>query len=404
MTLFWLSTVGLVVVAVFLLWYIISGDKTNHDDALRDQLNTALYQDRLQELSAEAEGGLVDNQQELEQDLKQSLLDDIPEQKQQQQTRVSSKMVLALSILLIVAISYGTYWSFGGISKVQHWQQVTANLPELSKKLMPGATEPLTEDEMQDLTLALRTQLHYSPNDSTGWLLLGRLALANRNVTTAIDAMEKAYRLQPEDSDIKLGFAQALMMSQQEMDQIQARSLLTSLMQEEYVDIRVFSLLAFDAFEREDYPSAIKYWSVMQRMVGEEDPRFEMLSKSIVNAQQKMKGSVIPGQSVPVTITLGPDVVADQNASLIVSVHTADGSPLPVAAARYPIGSFPRTVVLDDNNSMIEARKLSTLSDIMVRVRLDSDGDVTTKQGDWYGESQPAKLGDTVEVLIDKQY
>ncbi|CAH0525240.1 c-type cytochrome biogenesis protein CcmI [Vibrio hippocampi] len=404
MTVFWLSTIGLVVLAVFLLWYIISDSKTNHDDALRDELNKALYQDRLEELSEEANEGLVDNQQDLEQDLKQSLLDDIPEQTQRQQTRISSKAVLMLSTVLIVVLSYGMYWYFGGLNKVQHWQEVSSNLPELSKKLMPGSNEPLTDDEMQDLTLALRTQLHYKPNDSTGWMLLGRIAIANRNVTTAIDAMEKAYRLKSDDGDIKLGYAQALMMSQEEMDQNQARSLLTSLMQEEYVDIRVFSLLAFDAFESEDYPSAIKYWSVMQRMVGPEDARFEMLGKSIANAQERMKGSVVPGQAVAVTISLSADVVADNNASLIVSVHTADGSPMPIAAARYPLGSFPRTVVLDDNNSMIEARKLSSLTDIMVRVRLDSDGNVTTKQGDWYGESQPAKLGDTVDVLVDKQY
>ncbi len=32
---------------------------------------------------------------------------------------------------------------------------------------------------------------------------------------------------------------------------------------------------------------------------------------------------------------------------------------MPVAAARYPLGSFPRTVVLDDGNSMMEGGKLS---------------------------------------------
>ncbi|MCV5277135.1 tetratricopeptide repeat protein, partial [Escherichia coli] len=79
------------------------------------------------------------------------------------------------------------------------------------------------------------------------WLLLGRIALANRDVTTAIDSMKKSYALEPKDPDVMLGYAQALMLSQDEMDQATARSLLGKLMQQDYVDLRVFSLLAFDA-------------------------------------------------------------------------------------------------------------------------------------------------------------
>lgn len=61
-------------------------------------------------------------------------------------------------------------------------------------------------------------------------------------------------------------------------------------------------------------------------------------------------------------------------------------------------------MVLDDRNSMLENRKLSTLSDIIVRVRIDSDGDVSTKDHDWHGESLPIHLGDDVVVSINKKY
>ncbi|MGR5542546.1 tetratricopeptide repeat protein, partial [Vibrio campbellii] len=92
------------------------------------------------------------------------------------------------------------------------------------------------------LTLALRTRLHYQPDDSTGWLLLGRIGLANRDVETSIGAMKKAFRLEPDNDDVKLGYAQALMLSQDDMDQETARVLLAELMQQEYVDLRVVSL------------------------------------------------------------------------------------------------------------------------------------------------------------------
>ncbi|MCU8448014.1 c-type cytochrome biogenesis protein CcmI, partial [Vibrio vulnificus] len=281
MTLFWLSTVALTLVACALIAMPLLKQKANNDDILRDELNKAFYKDRLSELEEETSEGLVEDQQDLIADLKQSLLDDVPGEKKQAESKISPMAVLIPSVILTVALSYGLYIKFGAYQDVVKWQEVNANLPELSKKLMSSSAEPLSDDEMEDLTLALRTRLHYQPDDATGWLLLGRIALANRDVNTAIDAMQKAFDLQPEDADIKLGYAQALMLSQDEMDQNTARSILSQLVREDYVDLRVFSLLAFDAFERQDFAAAIKYWSIMQQMIGPEDSRYEMLARSI---------------------------------------------------------------------------------------------------------------------------
>ncbi|MBL4281652.1 c-type cytochrome biogenesis protein CcmI [Vibrio fluvialis] len=407
MTLFWISTLILVAIACVFIAIPLIQKKANNDTVLRDELNKAFYKDRLNELLEETAEGLVDNQQDLIADLKQSLLDDIPADKQvTQQSQVSTLAVLVPSVLLVVLLSYGMYAKFGNYDKVEHWQQVSADLPQLTRKLMApqGQGVELTDQEMEDLTLSLRTRLYYQPEDSTGWLLLGRIAMANRDMQTAIGAMKHAYALEPQDGDIQLGYAQALMLSDDEMDQTQARSILQRLAKRDYVDLRVYSLLAFDAFERADYPSAIQYWGLMQKMIGPNDSRYEMLTRSIDSAKRKMGEGVVEGKSVSVTISLADNVVLPQNAVLIVSVHSADGAPMPTAAARYPLSSFPRTVVLDDNNSMMQGRKLSDLSTLMVRVRIDTDGNVSTKDGDWFGESQPVNLGEPVEVVINKQY
>ncbi|NOJ00625.1 c-type cytochrome biogenesis protein CcmI [Vibrio kanaloae] len=406
MTLFWISTIILSLAAIFLIVLPFINKKANNDEMLRDELNKAFYKDRLVELEVEAEEGLVDNQQELIADLKQSLLDDVPAQEEMKKTQISTLGVVVPSIILVVVVTYGMYFKFGALDKVQHWQEVSSNLPELSKKLMSSEGGALTDDELEDLTLALRTRLHYQPKDSTGWLLLGRIALANRDAETAKDSMERAYKLEPKNEDVQLGFAQALMLSPDEADQNQARLILSRLIQNDYVDLRVFSLLAFDAFERQDYPGAVKYWSIMQQMIGPQDSRYEMLSRSIESAQKKMGNAmgVDQGKSVAVTLEISGEVNADPNSVLVVSIHRADGSPMPVAAARYPLGTFPRTVVLDDGNSMLEGQKLSSLETLMVRARLDTDGNVSTRDGDWYGESEVVELGAPVTIDINKQY
>jgi len=405
MTLFWISSIVLIALSGVLVALPFIKKKENNDEALRDELNKALYKDRLSELEEETEEGLVADQQELIDDLKQSLLDDIPSEKPlPENTQLNPWTVIIPSMLLTIGLSYGLYAKFGAAEDVQQWQQVTANLPALSKKLMSPEGASLSDDEMQDLTLALRTRLHYEPSDSTGWLLLGRIALANRDIETAIGAMDKAYNLKPDDPDIMLGYAQSLMMSQEEVDQDTARATLGKLVQRNYMDVRVFSLLAFDAYERKDFAAAVRYWSIMQQMIGPQDERYEMLARSIENAQKQMGVTAADGKAVSVTIDLAPQVTANPNAALIVSVHRADGSPMPVAAARYPLGSFPRTVVLDDGNSMMQGQKLSQLEEYLVRVRVDNDGNVATKEGDWYGESQAAKMGQAVDVTVNSQY
>ncbi len=405
MTLFWVLTLILVAIACVFVAIPLLKPKANNDAALRDELNKAFYKDRLAELAVEADEGLVDDQQELVADLKQSLLDDIPNESNKAEERsLSTMMVLVPSLILVVALSYALYATFGNYQKVKHWQDISQNLPELSKKLMNPQGVELTDKEMEDLTLALRTRLHYEPEDSTGWLLLGRIGLANRDMETAIGAMKKAYALEPQDGDIKLGYAQALMLSNDEMDQQSARTLLNKMLKADYVDLRVYSLLAFDAFERQDFPTAITHWQSMQEMIGPNDARYEMLSRSIASAKAKMEPATLDDHAVSVTISLSNEVVLPQQGVVIVSVHSADGAPMPIAAARYPLGSFPFTVILDDSNSMMQGRKLSDLQSLIVRVRVDSDGNVATRDGDWFGESQVVELGSSVKVEINKQF
>lgn len=133
MTLFWISTIVLSLAAVLLIVLPFLNKKENNDDVLRDELNKAFYKDRLVELEVEAEEGLVDNQQELIADLKQSLLDDVPTQEKIKKTQISTLGVVVPSVILVLVVTYGMYFKFGALDKVQHWQEVSANLPALSK-------------------------------------------------------------------------------------------------------------------------------------------------------------------------------------------------------------------------------------------------------------------------------
>ncbi|MDX1302319.1 c-type cytochrome biogenesis protein CcmI [Photobacterium sp.] len=405
MTLFWILTVILVLIAAVIFVAPMYVGKEQDDVASRDELNKAFFKDRINELNEEDSEGLVDNPQELVVELQQSLLDDVPASSKQQAVAVSPLMLFP-GLILLVGICYGMYFAVGNINKVESWQQTASRLPELSKRLMDEqGTVPLTDEEMVDLTLALRTRLHNNPDDAMGWLLLGRIGMANRDAETSQGAMKRAYALAPDDLEIQLGYAQTLMLIGDPGQSDYARQLLRSVIKRDHSNIRALSLLAFDAFEAGNYQQAVSYWTMMKNLIGEDDPRANMLNRSIERAQSRLGNAVNTATSVTVKVNLDPSVSLPAQGLVIISVHPADGSPMPVAARRLSLSSqFPLTVTLDDNDSMIPERKLSSLPSMIVKARIDADGNVMTKQGDWYGQSGETQLGGSTIVTINKQY
>ena len=404
MTLFWISTLALIFVGVVFIVLPLWKAREQDDEARRDELNKAFYKDRLAELKEEDAEGLVNNQDELITELKQSLLDDIPAKEKAEQDNLNARLFILPSIIIFVAITYGLYFKFGNIDKIEKWQEVSARLPELSKQLMNPEGVSLSDSEMTNLTLALRTKLHNEPKDAMGWFLLGRIGMSNRDIDTSVGAMKKAYALEPTNVDIKLGYAQALMLSGDDAKADQATKMLKQVLRSDSTNLRALSLLAFSSFERQDYQGAVSAWKAMQMLIGPDDSRYEMLTRSIERAQSKISPEANLDKQVPITVNLGSNVTLPSQGVVIVSIHPADGSPMPVAAARIPLSRFPLKIMMSDDNNMIEQRKLSDMPNFIVRARIDQDGNVSTKDGDWYGESTVSTLGKNVSLEIDKQY
>ncbi len=407
MMLFWMVIVlMLLVAATFIVMPLVR--KTQADDQQRrDELNAAFYKQRLSEIDSEERDGLVENKSDLIIELKQSLLQDVPDSYNRFQSRdnIPSRLIAIGAIVLLVVISSGMYFSFGSYQQVTDWQQVRQKLPELSARLMQSSGEPLTDQEMEDLNLALRTRLYEKPDDAMGWLLLGKIALAKYDAANAVEALLKAYQIDPTSSSIRYGYAQALLATGEENNKRQAVELLNKLIADGSTDIRVYSLLALYSFDNKQYQVAIDYWHKMQTMLGSNDGRTAWLEEQITQASQLLERQQnMSDKNITVNVTDSGSVPIDVNGVMIVSVHDTMGSPMPVAAVRMPVPQFPYQLTLDDSNSLMDARLLSSLTQFKVKVRIDSDGNVATREGDVFGESDISNFDQSVAVEINKRY
>ncbi|QUY48300.1 c-type cytochrome biogenesis protein CcmI [Serratia plymuthica] len=399
---FWLIIIVLLAGAAALL--VVPAMRQGKQGAAtsRDALNKALYQDRLNELEQDEDQGVVAERPELVKELQQNLLNDIPGQ-QDVQTKPITRWALVPGVLLLVVVSLGFYLKTGGLAQVMDWQQVQAQMPELRARVANERAQPLSMEEIARLGLGLRTALQQDDRNINDWMMLGRVGMALNNATTATQAFAHAYQLDPNNLEVRLGYAEVLTRSNDPEDNKQATQMLRKMIADDHTNLRVLSLLAFNAFEQGDFKQAIGAWQVMLKLLPANDQRTEVLKRSIAQAKSQAGEEAV---KLNVNVTLSPEATnaLPQQGTLVISV-TDGTNPVPVAVKQLPLSRFPLSFSLDDSNAMMPERLLSAQHQVKVRVRISHDGLATPQAGDWFGESELQNFSgkEQVSVQINKQ-
>ncbi|CNK73685.1 VacJ lipoprotein [Yersinia mollaretii] len=402
---FWLIVIILLAVAGALLVIPALRKEVNSPATTRDELNKAIYQDRLSELAEDEAQGVVDQQPELIQELQQNLLTDIPQQSDEAKSPIN-RWVLLPGVVILVVVAVGLYLKTGGLSQVQAWHQVEAQMPELRARVANERAEPLTMEEVARLGLGLRTSLQQDAGNVNDWMMLGRVGMALNNATTATQAFAKAYQLAPDNEDVRLGYAEVLTRSNDPQDNQLATQMLRSMVGQDHTNLRAMSLLAFNAFEQGDFKQAIGAWEVMLKLLPAGDSRVEVIKRSIAQAKSQA-GQETATLKIEVALSSDAARKLPQQGALIVSV-TDGTNPVPVAVKQLPLSRFPLSITLDDSNAMMPERLLSSLQQVKVRARISLDGTANPQPGDWFGESGVQDFDgkgqpQTIHVEINKQ-
>ncbi|AGQ32167.1 c-type cytochrome biogenesis protein CcmI [Serratia liquefaciens] len=399
---FWLIIIVLLVGAAALLVVPAMRHSGKSTAASRDTLNKAFYQDRLHELEQDEQQGVVAERPELVKELQQNLLNDIPGQQDTQEKPIN-RWALVPGVALLVVVTLGFYLKTGGLVQVLDWQQVEAQMPDLRARVANERAQPLSMEEIARLGLGLRTALQQDDRNINDWMMLGRVGMALNNATTATQAFAHAYQLDPNSLEVRLGYAEVLTRSNDPEDNKQATQMLRKMIAEDHTNMRVLSLLAFNAFEQGDFKQAIGAWQVMLKLLPANDQRAEVIKRSIEQAKTQAGEETV---KLGINVTLSPQATnaLPQQGTLVISV-TDGTNPVPVAVKQLPLSRFPLSFSLDDSNAMMPERLLSAQHQVKVRVRISQDGLATPQAGDWFGESALQNFSgkEQIDVQINKQ-
>ncbi|WP_260627683.1 c-type cytochrome biogenesis protein CcmI [Serratia liquefaciens] len=399
---FWLIIIVLLVGAAALLVVPAMRHSGKSTAASRDTLNKAFYQDRLHELEQDEQQGVVAERPELVKELQQNLLNDIPGQQDTQEKPIN-RWALVPGVALLVVVTLGFYLKTGGLAQVLDWQQVEAQMPDLRARVANERAQPLSMEEIARLGLGLRTALQQDDRNINDWMMLGRVGMALNNATTATQAFAHAYQLDPNSLEVRLGYAEVLTRSNDPEDNKQATQMLRKMIAEDHTNMRVLSLLAFNAFEQGDFKQAIGAWQVMLKLLPANDQRAEVIKRSIEQAKTQAGEETV---KLGINVTLSPQATnaLPQQGTMVISV-TDGTNPVPVAVKQLPLSRFPLSFSLDDSNAMMPERLLSAQHQVKVRVRISQDGLATPQAGDWFGESALQNFSgkEQIDVQINKQ-
>ncbi|CBG89072.1 cytochrome c-type biogenesis protein CcmH [Citrobacter rodentium] len=190
----------------------------------------------------------------------------------------------------IVALAIGgvSYYQTGSYAQVKIWRQATAQTPVLLQRALDPNAQPLNGEEMMRLALGLRTRLQDDPTNVEGWIMLGRIGMVIGNASTATEAYANAYRLEPKNSDVALGYAEALTRSPDPDDNRQGGEILRQLVRSDHANVRVLSMYAFNAFEQQRFGEAVAAWEMMLKLLPANDTRRAVIERSIAQAMQHL--------------------------------------------------------------------------------------------------------------------
>ncbi|WP_368175091.1 c-type cytochrome biogenesis protein CcmI [Aeromonas sp. R5-4] len=415
MTAFWIVIAGLLVLVnlalVVPLW---RGE--GKQSISRSALNKQLYRQRLLEIGEEREQGVLAEEPDSLVELQRSLLDDIPDV--EQTARSGKSLIWIPGVLVLLVVSLGLYYKLGSWQEVSRWQDASSRLGELSNRILVERDAKVTEQDLLDFTLALRTRLKDEPNDYRGWLLLGRLALDGNDPEMASEALERAYTLAPQKSLVAVPYAQALMMTG---DEAQADALLQAAIAQDPDNIEARSVYAFMALQKEDFQTALARWQAMLPLMEKGTPRYVMVERSMeyARAQLKQRGievtnsgaanaGAVEGQPLavkegefPIHVTLAAGIQMPEDAHLFVFAVVPNGPPMPIAVKRIAGPTLPVTLSLGDGDAMMEGSKLAAYPELQFKARLSRGGNVMNKEGAFEGVSVSVKTAEIPAAPID---
>jgi len=442
MTLFWSLAAGLVGLALlFVVLPLISQRDRGRDTPDRDEITLALFHQQVRMLDADLAAGALDRQQYQAacQDLERALLHDlegIPTEPAREAGGGRWTAVLLTVLLPTVVVSL--YLHLGNSALIPRLAAATTSGPQ-APTAHPGPQGEIPPLEVMAQRLADRLKRH--PDDLEGWMMLGRTYFVMGQPQRALQPLEWAYGLAPDNPDVLVAYAEAIAANHGSILVGRPAELIRAALKLDPEHTGARWLAGLISFQATRYDQAIEQWETLLAAFDPESTEAAQLARYITQARsyagpkpEQTPAGTETGDTAQETPSSTADITdperpatpqpaaaatgirvevslaeplwpqANINDSLFIYAKAAAGSPMPLAVHRGHVRDLPSTITLHDGMAVMPTMKLSGFSEIIVGARISKSGQATPQSGDLEGEVSMVKPGQAgaVKILIDR--
>lgn len=273
----------------------------------------------------------------------------------------------------------------------------------------------------------LAAKMQQDPGNAEGWTLLGRAYQSTRRFAEAAGALKHAHELAPDDADLAIDYAEALVFAGKDRRiQGEALALIEQAVKAHPENQKGLWLAGIADSQASNYAAAVEKWNRLLPLLPPDSNVAASVREQIAHAQALRDGKPVPtpagkvatttsatdsgsddaGPRIAIKVALDPklkDRIAPSD-TLFVFAKAASGPPMPLAIARLTAAQLPASVTLTDAMGMLPNMKISTFPQIIVGARISKSGQAIAQSGDLQALSAPmanSRHG-PVELTIDQ--
>ena len=372
MILFWSILIFMILVALVILIVPVlrARPETGPD---RKAINIELYRTQLAKLEEELNEGLLDPKayEAAKQEIDRNLLDDTADTDTEAQAK-SGRIPAIITAIVVPVVAVSLYLGLG-----------RADLADVQPQKAPDV------HQIEAMMTKLINHLKEKPDDSEGWVMLGRSYTALNQYDKAEDAYSKAYKLIGDDPDFLADYAEIIAMNRNNELAGEPRKLLQTALKKNPNAIKALWLSGHAELQLGHDKQAVAYWKKLLKVLPSNDTEaINTVNQYIAQVEGQAPPPVASSSAkLTVKVSLASSIKASPDDTVFIFARAASGPRMPLAIVRKQVSDLPLTVTLDDSMAMAPQMTLSKFDKVVVGARVSKTGTALPQSGDIQGLS-----------------
>jgi cytochrome c-type biogenesis protein CcmH len=363
----------------------------------QDQRNIIIARQRLTELKEQKLSGVLSQLQYDEQfaELEQALSDDLDIKSHVIVSKSQGRWMVYVLALAIPLLAGSLYFTLGNVQAISHSAEMAKANPQV-----PSAAD------INKMVAGLAERLKSNPDDSKGWLMLGRSYTQLEQFPKAVDAYANAYRILGDQVEVMLQYAEAIAFANDKNLNGRPSELINKALSIEPENMNALWLGGMMKAQQNDRQGAITLWRKLEALLppGAEEAKKE-IQVVIANMENPAAGASqitatestkTAGVSIDIEVNLAPELQKSVNPgdTVFIYAQALSGPKMPLAIVRKQVSDLPITVNLNDSMAMMPEMKLSKFESVKLLARISKSGNAMTQAGDLIGVIEQVALSD----------